>query len=127
MTIDELVKLLIYKSGKNLTELAAELNISRQTLSNWRSGRIYNIDPETIKKLESAMQRNKWGIKLTSISHNNIEVTDILEVNKPPAQETVLDKNTTDQVIEHFIKYTNRLEEEIKVLKEQLTHYGVKK
>ncbi|MBK8609102.1 MAG: helix-turn-helix transcriptional regulator [Chitinophagaceae bacterium] len=38
LKLDQLVNLLIQKSGLSMGELAGLIGVSRQTLSNWRSG-----------------------------------------------------------------------------------------
>lgn len=124
MNLEEFVNLLIFKSGLNLSELADELGVTRQTLSNWRSGKISKIDPDTITKLQEAMRRNHWGIRLGSISRSTIEIINTSDqasaVNKSTQQT---DKEMQDNIIKYQIKHIERLEAEIMLLKERLASY----
>jgi transcriptional regulator with XRE-family HTH domain len=134
MQLKEFVDFLVYKSGMNITELAKELNISRQTLSNWRNERIEKIDTETITKLGEAMRRNHWGIRLGSVSRSTIEIinttdqatSDISKLNKP-------DSELREDVIKYQIKHMEMLElerdnlkAENQLLKEKLEKYKSK-
>ena len=47
LKLDQLVNLLIQKSGLSMEKLAEAIGVSRQTLSNWRSGRIEIFFPRT--------------------------------------------------------------------------------
>jgi transcriptional regulator with XRE-family HTH domain len=134
MDLNEFVNFLVFRSGMNLGKLANELGITRQTLSNWRNGKVNKIDPDTITKLEVAMRRNRWGIKLGSVSRSHIEIINTtddaqssINKNAPP------DNEMKENVIKYQIKHIEMLEverdklkEENLLLKEKLEKYKTK-
>lgn len=124
LNLEEFVNFLIFKSGLNLSDLANELGVTRQTLSNWRSGKISKIDPDTITKLQEAMRRNHWGIRLGSISRSTIEIVNTTDSAKAEVKNS--DSLLREDVIKYQIKYIEKLEAEILTLREQLEKYTSK-
>lgn len=126
MQLKDFVDFLVFKSGMNISELAKELNISRQTLSNWRNGRIKKIDTETSTKLEGAMRRNQWGIRLGSVTRSSIEIINTTDQAKADVQKQVSDKVLADDIIKYQISYIKNLELENLKLKEELEKYKIR-
>lgn len=119
-TPDELVKKLVELSGLNQKELANVLGIAPQTLSNWSVGKTKNFDAKLITTVGEAMRNNpRWGIRLGTITRSKIEIVENKSSQNTGSEDTVLANN----VIKHYIKYTERLEKEIETLKEELSKY----
>lgn len=75
----ELINFLIRHSNLNVTQLAKELKLSRQTLNNWRQGITSRFDPDTIQKLAKTLENNNWGLKLGNISNSTVEIIHVKE------------------------------------------------
>lgn len=127
LKLDQLVNLLIQKSGLSMGELAGLIGVSRQTLSNWRSGRIQILDPRTQSKIDKALSKNKdWGIKLGNISHAHIEIINSSDNSAATNKSPQTDSEMRDLVIKYQNDHIKRLEDEILILKEQVEHYKIK-
>jgi len=111
------VDLLLKKSSLNLTDLAEALGITRVTLHNWRSGFTNKISYRVIKKVGTAIDKNKWGFRLSGYHGNQIEITH---------NDSGLEK---DSSIANDIRYEELKEiiisqaSEIHSLKEKLSKY----
>lgn len=127
LKLDQLVNLLIQKSGLSMGELAGLIGVSRQTLSNWRSGRIEVLDPRTQSKIDKALSRNKeWGIKLGNISHAHIEIINSSDNSATSNKSPHTDNELRDLVFKYQQDHIKRLEDEIMMLKEQVEQYKSK-
>lgn len=126
-TPEELVKKLVDVTGLNQKELADRLGISAQTLSNWSVGRTKYFDPKLIAIIGDAMRQNsRWGIRLGTITRSQIEIVENKSVQPN-------DNQMANDVIKHYIKYSEQLESkitelqnELNVVKEELHKYKSK-
>jgi len=112
-------ELLLIKSGLNLTDLSNALGITRVTLHNWRGGITNKISYGVIKKVGTAIDKNKWGFRLSGFHGNKIEVVyNKLELDNKNNITDNIDREELKEIIIDQAK-------EIRLLKEKLSGYGL--
>lgn len=120
--IEDLPDLLAKNSGLNLTELAAEIDVTTATLHNWKNGSVNKINYQIRNKLARALDKNKWGFRINKFIGQTLEIDyDNSPIN--PMEEISYLHNKVD-VLQDLV---NKLVKDNLVMKEKLEKYEVKK
>lgn len=101
LTPEELVNKLLKYTDYNLTKLAKELKLSRQTITNWRQGITPEFSTKSLQKIEQTLQKHDhdWGLQLGNISNSTVEIILLKEkaVNYSPNSKST-DNNNDDEL-----------------------------
>lgn len=117
--IGDLPDLLAKNSGLNLTELAAEIDITTATLHNWKNGSVNKINYQIRDKLARALNKNRWGFRINKFIGDNLEI--VYEKNPiEPIEEISYLHNKID-VLQDLV---NKLVKDNLVMKEKLEKYS---